>query len=497
MLLSNGITTVSDRELNGQGSTGTRPDWLQAVSVAGYRLDRLRLRYQLCLLAADLLAGTGAVLLARYLVLLTAASGAQVPLVPHLVVMIACWLATSFVSQLYTLTVRHPLMRLFDAYSSLLVGTITAISVLFLINPAWLSARLFYLLAYAIAAALNATARIIAAGLVADELIKNRVAVLGTDETARQVIDQLSQDGATADYDLVGAVRSGEEPGDVQDVNLVPVIGDLHDCPHVLLQHLVNTLIISQTGPFSEEVARCLAQCDAVGIRVVRFEAAYETLTQRAAVFNVGPDWLASLETVRYNKYATRLKRVLDMVLTILLLPLAAVLVGLSAVLIKLLSPGPVFYQQTRVGKDGAHFRFTKLRTMIPDAENGTGPVWAKLNDPRVTPIGRVLRRTRLDELPQLLHVLKGEMSLIGPRPERPEIVERLKEEIPLYDKRLIVRPGISGWAQVNHKYDASTEDVIEKLRYDLYYIRNLSFSLDLQIFLRTIGVMLSKKGAH
>ncbi|NLJ34618.1 MAG: sugar transferase, partial [candidate division WS1 bacterium] len=186
-----------------------------------------------------------------------------------------------------------------------------------------------------------------------------------------------------------------------------------------------------------------------------------------------------------------------DVVITLLLLPIAAVIVGICAILIKLFSPGPVFYHQTRVGKDGQHFTFTKLRTMIPDAERDTGPVWATEDDPRITRIGNILRKTRLDEVPQLWQVLTGEMSLAGPRPERPEIVERLRKEIPLYEMRQIVRPGITGWAQVNHKYDASTEDVIEKLRYDLYYIRNLSLGLDLQIVLRTFGVMLGKKGAH
>ncbi len=220
-------------------------------------------------------------------------------------------------------------------------------------------------------------------------------------------------------------------------------------------------------------------------------------MSKRVAALNVEPDWLASLETVRCSKYATRLKRVGDVVVTILLLPLAGVIIGLCALLTKMFSPGPVFYHQTRVGKDGRHFTFTKLRTMIPNAEQHTGPVWATKDDPRTTGIGKVLRMMRLDELPQLVQVLKGDMSLIGPRPERPEIADRLKQEIPLYQRRLMVRPGITGWAQVNHKYDSNTQDVTQKVRYDLYYIRNLSLALDLQILLRTVGVMLGKRGAH
>jgi lipopolysaccharide/colanic/teichoic acid biosynthesis glycosyltransferase len=149
------------------------------------------------------------------------------------------------------------------------------------------------------------------------------------------------------------------------------------------------------------------------------------------------------------------------------------------------------------VGKDGRVFSFLKLRTMVVDAEKETGPVWATAADPRATPLGRFLRKTRLDELPQLFLVLRGDMSIIGPRPERPFFVQQFMQQIPLYEKRLMVRPGITGWAQIHHNYDRNTDDVIEKLRYDLYYIRHLSFSLDLQIVLRTLGVMVSTKGAH
>jgi len=149
------------------------------------------------------------------------------------------------------------------------------------------------------------------------------------------------------------------------------------------------------------------------------------------------------------------------------------------------------------VGKDGEEFVFTKLRTMIVDAEKHTGAVWAKKDDPRVTPIGGVLRKLRLDELPQLFSVLRGDMSLVGPRPERPEFVSRFMEEIPFYEKRLLVRPGITGWAQVNHRYDQDIDDVVEKLRYDLYYVRHVNFTLDLQILLRTFWVMIGRKGSQ
>ena len=504
MLFLHTTRTAPRRDVTGgRSSTAAAGDRPGPAAHYGRAYARQKTRYQLCLVAADIVSTLCALLLAVYLFRHIVSADARIALLPHGVIFIVCWVAAAFGGHLYTLSVRHPLMRIFDAYASLFFGTLLAIAVTFLLDPGWLSSRVFYVLAYLIAPILYGLSRIIAAGLVADVLLKSRIAVLGTDNAARQVVRHLFSNGGLNTYDLVGVIScGGETAGDediagVEDIEGLPVIAALEDCPQALMRHLVNTIVIAHSGPFSEEVTRRLAQCDAIGIHVLRFEAAYELLTRRAAIFNVGPDWLTSIETVRYNKYATRLKRVLDVATTVLLMPLAAIIIGICAILIKASSPGPVFYRHARVGRDGRHFTFAKLRTMIPDAEADTGPVWATENDPRVTRIGRILRMTRLDELPQLLHVLTGQMSLIGPRPERPVIAERLKQEIPLYETRLIVRPGITGWAQINHKYDSSTQDVIEKLRYDLYYIRNLSLGLDLQIILHTIGVVLGKKGAR
>lgn len=165
------------------------------------------------------------------------------------------------------------------------------------------------------------------------------------------------------------------------------------------------------------------------------------------------------------------------------------------ALAIKLDSKGPVIYKQERVGKDGEVFNIYKFRSMVQDAEKETGPVWAKEDDPRITNIGRLLRRLRLDEIPQLLNVLKGEMSLVGPRPERPVFAREIQKELPLYSRRWRVRPGITGWAQVKHSYDATLEDVKRKLEYDLFYIENMSLRMDLKILLNTFWVMLMGKG--
>jgi len=162
-----------------------------------------------------------------------------------------------------------------------------------------------------------------------------------------------------------------------------------------------------------------------------------------------------------------------------------------------LTSPGPVLYRQVRVGMDGAPFTLYKFRSMRADAEAATGAVWASKDDPRVTPVGRFMRKTRIDELPQVLNVLRGEMSIVGPRPERPEFVEVLSEKIPYYRQRHCVRPGITGWAQINYKYGDTIEDTITKLEYDLYYIKNMAFSLDTYIIFHTAKAMLLSRGSQ
>lgn len=187
-------------------------------------------------------------------------------------------------------------------------------------------------------------------------------------------------------------------------------------------------------------------------------------------------------------------KRIIDIIISVLTLMLLSPLLILVALLIKIDSMGPVFYKQIRVGRKGSEFTMYKFRSMIMDSEE-YGPEWAGENDPRITRMGRLIRKIYLDEFPQMINVLKNEMSLIGPRPERPFFVEQLKKEIPYYYKRLSVKPGITGWAQIKHKYDASLEDVKTKLQYDFYYIENMSLKLDFKIMINTIIVVILMKG--
>jgi exopolysaccharide biosynthesis polyprenyl glycosylphosphotransferase len=190
-------------------------------------------------------------------------------------------------------------------------------------------------------------------------------------------------------------------------------------------------------------------------------------------------------------------KRLIDITASLAAFLVSLPLLVLLAVVIKLDSRGPALFIQERVGYRGRIFRLWKFRSMIVDAEKHSGPVWAEKNDQRITRLGRFLRKTRLDELPQIYNILMGDMSLVGPRPEREFFVEQLKKKIPYYPLRLKVKPGLTGWAQIKHNYDRSLDDVREKLKYDLYYIENMSLSMDFKILLATVYVVLGMKGAH
>lgn len=197
------------------------------------------------------------------------------------------------------------------------------------------------------------------------------------------------------------------------------------------------------------------------------------------------------------KKSFEQMKRLIDIVLSVIGLTITSPILLFAAILIKIDSRGPIIYKQERLGKDNKVFKIYKMRSMRQDAEKGTGAVWAKKNDPRITSLGRILRKSRIDEIPQLVNVFRGDMSLVGPRPERPELVLQLKKQIRDYEKRLIVKPGITGLAQVLHKYDESIEDVRKKVQYDLAYIKNRNISTDLRIMAQTFGVVFTGKGAN
>lgn len=243
-----------------------------------------------------------------------------------------------------------------------------------------------------------------------------------------------------------------------------------------------------------------LLLCKFAGIDVIESSTFYEELTGKLMLERINASWFVfstNFRVTTFARFCRFTKRIFDIIFAIVGLCFAAPLLPVIALCVKLSSPGPVFFRQTRVGMGEKIFSLLKFRTMFEDAERITGAVWAQQNDPRITPLGRFLRKTRLDELPQLFNVLKGDMSFVGPRPERPEFVNMLNEKINFYSKRHTLKPGITGWAQVRYPYGSSLEDSLEKLKYDLYYIKNYSFHLDFFIILETIKVVLFGRGGR
>jgi sugar transferase (PEP-CTERM system associated) len=233
------------------------------------------------------------------------------------------------------------------------------------------------------------------------------------------------------------------------------------------------------------------------GVSFDHLASVYEEYTGKIAVENLRPSWLIFSPGFKKGRFLRVAKRALDVGVAGAGLLLAAPVIVLVAIAVKWTSPGPALYRQERVGLRGRTFRVIKFRSMRQDAEKNTGAVWATKGDSRVTPIGAFLRRTRLDEVPQLWNVLKGDMSFVGPRPERPEFVASLTQDIPFYGQRHTVRPGLPGWAQFRSTYGASIEDALEKLQYDLFYIKNMSIALDLFIIANTVKTVVMRKGGQ
>ena len=259
----------------------------------------------------------------------------------------------------------------------------------------------------------------------------------------------------------------------------------------------INKIIVALTEKRGRFPTQDLIQCRTEGIDVISGSSFYELLTGKVLVREIEPSWLIFSKGFQKSKLKAGTKRMQDIILSSILLTLLSPLLIVVSFLIKLDSKGPVLFAQDRVGGGKKEYMMHKFRSMVQDAEKLTGPVWAGDNDNRITRVGRIIRKYRIDELPQLWEVLRGSMSLVGPRPERKYFTDQLEKEIPFYNQRFNVKPGVTGWAQVCYDYGATVEDAVEKLNYDLFYIKNMSFALDVVILLKTVKTVLFGKGAR
>lgn len=325
--------------------------------------------------------------------------------------------------------------------------------------------------------------------LVGQPYLRERVYVLGTGERAER---------------LVAALRSRRDLG-MDVVGWAGAIGNgsltREELGKKLLalkqKRAIDRVIVGLSDGRGLMPVRELLEVRLSGVKVENATTLLEKISGKIEVLDLNPSWLIFSEGFRLNFTFLLLRRLVSIVVSLVCLAVFLPLIPFIVLLIKITSPGPVLYRQERVGREGEVFLCYKFRTMRANAEADTGPTWATDSDPRITRVGRFLRKVRLDEIPQLWNVLRGDMGFIGPRPERPEFVEKLIEEIPYYNFRHSVRPGLTGWAQIRYKYGSSVEDAKQKLQYDLFYIKNMSLGLDFWIIVQTVKVIFLGRGAQ
>ena len=324
---------------------------------------------------------------------------------------------------------------------------------------------------------------------------RERLLLVGTSPAsialARELYDMRHQVGV----EIVGFIDP--DPNRVGATVINPgVVGTIEDIPAIVRARGVNRVVISLSESRGALPMDKLLEMKVDGVAFAHLASVYEQYSGKIAVENLRPSWFIFSDGFRRSAWLPFAKRGVDIVLALFGLLVASPVMALVALAIKATSEGPVLYHQARVGHHGRIFTVHKFRSMKVNAEAGTGAVWATADDPRIMPFGRFLRRTRLDELPQLWNILAGDMSFVGPRPERPEFVQHLTEDIPYYTQRHVVRPGLTGWAQIRYTYAASVEDALMKLQYDLFYIKNMSLALDLFIIFSTIKTVVLRRGA-
>jgi sugar transferase (PEP-CTERM system associated) len=368
------------------------------------------------------------------------------------------------------------------------------LGVVYYIFPVLLLGRGVFFIGVGISAALVFGSRLLLDQAWRAAAPQHRVLILGSGESATTIARELTRRG-DLNVHLAGLVH--EENVESGAVFGYPILGSMDQLEEIAVRHNITRIIVALADRRGVLPVRELVTLRVQGIIVEDVHSAITALSGRVWLSVVKPGWFVFSEGFHRSRFTLITKRCLDVVFGVLALVVSLPIMAVVALAVRLDSEGPVLYRQTRVGLGGRCFEVLKFRSMSVNAEAGNGAQWAKQNDPRVTRVGRLLRKYRLDEFPQLINVIRGNMSFVGPRPERPAFVEMLRKEIPYYDERHSIRPGITGWAQVRYDYGATVEDALRKLEYELFYLQNMSVFFDLAIMFATVRVMLSGSGAR
>ncbi len=323
-----------------------------------------------------------------------------------------------------------------------------------------------------------------------------RVLIFGTTELGLIVAREFSNRGDLP-VNVVGFAAAGQDATCPSELAGLPVLGATATIKEIAEQHRVSRIVVAMEDRRGALPTEALLKLRLQGIRIDDAHSTIASLSGRVWLRTVRPSWFVFSDGFHRSRFMLRFKHVGDALLALAMLVLAAPVMLVIALAIRLDSKGPVIYRQARVGFGGKVFDVLKFRSMRQDAEAHTGACWAQQRDPRVTRVGAILRKYRFDELPQLVNILRGEMSFVGPRPERPVFVDDLRKLIPYYDERHSVRPGLTGWAQVQYSYSDSVDGALRKLEYDLFYLKNMSLLFDSMILLKTVRIVLSGKGSR
>ena len=393
-----------------------------------------------------------------------------------------------------------------DEISTLFKASFVGIFILFFliliddyINGAGSTTRILIFIYWGLFLFLTGTGRLFVRSFQRNLLVKGigrkNALIVGFNENAKDVQNQLKQHPALG-LDVVGYIKTNKNYIDSENEG-ISTVGTIDNIQKVIEQFNAKEVIIALEREDKDALVEIIAKCEPMNVGLKIVPDLYEILSGQARTSQIYGIPLIDIMPQLMPEWEKKLKRLIDISVSLIFLIITSPLLLVTMIAIKLESEGSVFYRQDRCGINGKIFRIIKFRSMRKDAEKLTGPVWSQKDDPRITKVGRFIRRARIDEIPQIINVLKGEMSIVGPRPERPYFVEKLSMDIPYYKRRLKVRPGITGWAQVKHKYDETIEDVKIKLRYDLFYIENMSLRMDFKILFRTVFVMILGQGHY
>ncbi len=418
------------------------------------------------------------------------------PLIQHpewFVVLTALWIIFASMNDCYDLVSSSDSVRSVFSVAASAVMSIVAYTFVPYISPPIPESRFDLVTLLVICASFVGVWRVAYVWALAGHRFSQRVLILGAGyagKTLAAAMRSIEQHN----YVAVGFVDDDKNKVG-QEIEDLPVLGTSNDLTKIIEKYTVDEVVLAISNELGNDVIKAIVQCNYQGIPVTPMPLFHESITGMVPVQHIGQNWVISLQTQNRSHLFPLLKRLVDILVSLVGLLFFIIVFPFIAIAIKLTSPGSIFYQQVRLGRRGKHFKIIKFRTMYANAEADGKPKWASKNDARITSVGRFLRRTHLDEMPQLINVFKGEMSFIGPRPERPEITDSLQKEIPFYRNRMLVRPGVTGWAQVKYGYGSSVEDALLKLQYDLYYIKHASFYLDSVIAYKTLSTLLRLNG--